>query len=118
MIGKYKQNQIGINTKITYMGGDRYSPINQEYTIMNPDKKTEYDHSSAYSEQFSPIFLFNFTLSYRINRGNVSHEFAIKRVNANGYKEYFGHEYNIISGEIEPRRLKNSAFNISYRIEF
>lgn len=118
MIGRLKQNQIGINTKITYMGGDRYSPINQEYTIMNPDKKTEYDHSSAYSEQFSPIFLLNFTLSYRINKGRVSHEFAIKRVNANGYKEYFGHEYNIIKEKIEPRRLKNSAFNVSYRIEF
>lgn len=39
-------------------------------------------------------------------------------MNATGYKEYFGHEYNLKTGVIEPRRLKNSIFNVTYKLEF
>ncbi len=64
------------------------------------------------------MFLANYTVSYRMNRSKVSHEFALKGMNATGYKEYFGHEYNLKTGTIEPRRLKNSIFNVTYRLEF
>lgn len=118
MMGRNKQNVLSINLKLTLQGGDRYSPVNEQTTLAHPDKETQYDESKAYSKQLSPMFLSNYTVSYRMNRNKVSHEFAIKGMNATGYKEYFGHEYNLKTGVIEPRRLKNSIFNMVYRLDF
>lgn len=118
MMGRNKQNVLGINLKLTFLGGDRYSPIDEAATLAHPDLKTQYNETEAYSKRLSPIFLTNYTISYRINRDATSHEFAVKGLNATGYKEYFGHEYNLKTGVIEPRRLKNSIFNIVYRLDF
>lgn len=118
MMGRNKQNVLGVNIKLTLQGGDRYSPVDEQATLAHPDKETQYDETRAYAEQLSPIFLANYTISYRMNRKHVSHEIAVKGLNATGYKEYFGHEYNLKTGVIEPRRLKNSIFNIVYRIDF
>ena len=118
MTGSGKRDVLSVNIKLTLQGGDRYSPVDEQATLAHPDKKTQYDETRAYSQQLSPMFLANYTISYRMNRNRVSHEFAIKGMNATGYKEYFGHEYNLQTGAIEPRRLKNSIFNITYRLEF
>ncbi len=118
MIGRNKQDVLSVNLKLTLQGGDRYSPVDEQATLAHPDKKTQYDETKAYSKQLSPMFLANYTVSYRINRNKVSHEFAVKGMNATGYEEYFGHEYNLKTGVIEPRRLKNSIFNIVYRLDF
>ena len=118
MIGRDKRDVLSVNLKLTYQGGDRYSPVDEQVTLAHPDKETQYDETRAYSLQLSPMFLANYTLSYRMNRNKVSHEFAVKGMNATGYKEYFGHEYNLKTGVIEPMRLKNSIFNITYRLDF
>ncbi|WP_257667010.1 TonB-dependent receptor [Parapedobacter tibetensis] len=118
MVGRNKQDVLGVNLKLTLQGGNRYSPVDEEATLAHPDKETQYNETKAYSKQLSPMFLANYTFSYRMNRNNVSHEFAIKGMNATGYKEYFGHEYNLKTGVIEPRRLKNSILNIVYRLDF
>lgn len=118
MIGRNKQNTLSVNLKLTLQGGDRYSPVDKAATLAHPDKTTQYDETNAYSQQLSPMLLANYTVSYRINRNNISHEWAVKGMNATGYKEYFGHEYNLKTGVIEPRRTKNSIFNIVYRLDF
>lgn len=118
MMGRSKQDVLSVNLKLTLQGGDRYSPVDEQATLAHPDKEAQYDETRAYSEQLSPMFLANYTVSYRMNRSKVSHEFAVKGMNATGYKEYFGHAYNLKTGVIEPRRLKNSIFNITYRLDF
>lgn len=118
MIGRNKQDVLSVNLKLTLQGGERYSPVDEEATFTHPDKQTQYDETKAYSQQLSPMFLAHYTVSYRMNRTKVSHEFAIKGLNATGYKEYFGHEYNLKTGVIEPKRLKNSIFNVVYRLDF
>lgn len=118
MTGRNKQDVFGVNLKLTLQGGDRYSPVDEQAMLAHPDKEAQYDETRAYSQQLSPMFLANYTVSYRINRSKISHEFAVKGMNATGYKEYFGHAYNLQTGVIEPRRLKNSIFNITYRLDF
>lgn len=118
MMGRSRQNILTANLKLTLQGGDHYSPVDEQATLNHADKETQYDETKAFSKQLSPIFLANYTVSFRINKRKVSHEFAIKSLNVTGYKEYFGHEYNLKTGKIEPRRLKNSLFNISYRLDF
>ncbi|WP_029902633.1 carboxypeptidase-like regulatory domain-containing protein [Prevotella sp. 10(H)] len=118
MIGRSKQNVFGVNVKLTLQGGDRYSPVDEKASLAHPDKETQYDETQAYSKQLSTMFLGSYTVSYRMNRKKVSHEIAVKGANALGYKEYFGHEYNLQTHVIEPKRIKNSIFNVVYRLDF
>jgi hypothetical protein len=118
MMGRNKQDVLSVNLKLTLQGGDRYSPVDEAATLAHPDLKTQYDETKAYSKQLAPMFLANYTVSYRINRKKASHEFAVKGMNATGYEEYFGHEYNLKTNVIEPRRMKNAIFNTVYRLDF
>lgn len=118
MVGRHKRDVLSVNLKLTLQGGDRYAPVDEQATLAHPDKETQYDQTKAYSEQLAAMCLAHYTVGYRMNRKKVSHEFAVKGMNATGYKEYFGHAYNLKTGEIEPRRLKNSIFNLVYRLDF
>jgi len=118
MLGRNKQDILSVNLKTTLQGGDRYSPVDVEASLAHPDKEVQYDESRAYSKQFSPQVIVNGTVSYKINRRRVSHEFAVKALNLTGAKEYLGHEYNRQKGVIEPNTTTTSLPNISYKLEF
>lgn len=118
MLGRKKQRLLSLNLKLTLQGGDRYSPFLREATLNHPDYEVQYDNDRAYSRQFSPDLIVNYTVSYRINRRRVAHEFALKAINAGGCKEYYGHQYNLKTGTIEPERHATALTNISYKLEF
>jgi len=115
-VGKSKQNTLGVNLRLSYQGGDRYSPINEEASQLQQD--AVFDTSRAYEKQLTPAFISSFTTNYRINKKNMAHEFSIKIINATGYKEYEDHIYNYRKHEVE--KLESSVVlpNISYKIEF
>ena len=116
MLGRNKQNVFGTNVRFTYQGNDRYSPINEVQSALDQD--AVYDETNPFSKQLSPAFLGHFTVSYKINKRKKSHEFAIKILNATGYKEYYGHRYNFKKGRVEEERESIIIPNISYKIEF
>lgn len=116
MTGRNRQNLLGINGRITFQGGDRYSPIDEAASAAR--QEAVYDERRPYSEQFEPVLLAHLTVSYRLNRKRVAHEFALKVLNLTGYKDYYGHRYNYLTGQVEPEREANIIPNISYRIDF
>lgn len=116
--GSNRQHMLGVNLRFTLQGGDRYSPVDEEATLNHPDKEVQYDQSNAYSARFSPVFLAHTTISYKINKKTVAHEFAIKAINVTGYQEYFGHLYNLTTQKIEPYRYATALPNISYKLNF
>lgn len=118
MIGNKKQNVLGVNLKLTLQGGDRYSPVDVDATIAHPDNEVRYDESRAYSKQDDPMFIANYTISYKMNKKKVSHEFAIKHINATNTKGLQGHFYNYRKEEIEAIRYTLTLPNISYKFEF
>lgn len=118
MLGRNKQNVLGVNLKLTYQGGERHSPIDEQATMSDPDKVVQYDESKPYSKQLSPMLLANYTVSYKMNRKKVSHEFAIQGLNATRYKEFYGHIYNEKKDKIEEYNGATSLMNISYKIQF
>lgn len=118
MLGRNKQNILSVNLKLTLQGGERYAPIDVEATMDHPDKEVQYDEMRAYSIQRSPMLIGNYTVSYRINKRRVSHEFSVKGLNFTGSKEFIQHLYNIKTGKIEVSEQKTGLTNISYKIEF
>src|SRR5690606_16830538 len=111
-------NMLGINLKATVMGGKRYTPIDEEATLAHPDHAVQYEEIRMFARQFNPMFIGDFSVSYKLNRRRGAHEFALTSVNATRQREYIEHRYNIKSGSIEPYRPATSLFNVSYRIEF
>lgn len=118
MLGRNKQNMLSVNAKLTFQGGDRYSPIDEKATLEHPDKEVQYDETRAYSRQLAPIFLTNISVSYKINKKKSAHEFAVKLLNATNYEEYGGHAYNLKTKKIEANRYAMSLPNIYYKVEF
>ena len=116
MVGKTKRNMWSLNLKLTYMGGDRFSPVDYENSILNQD--VVFDETKAYSSRLSPILVGSFTVSYRINRKKLSHELAFKMLNCTGYAEYFNHAFNYQTQKVDIIRDGIAMPNIYYKIEF
>jgi hypothetical protein len=115
-LGKQKQNLLSVNVRLSYQGGDRYSPIDE--LASETEQDAVFDTSRAYEKQLSPAFTSNFTVSYKINKKKLSHEFALKIINATGYKEYDGHIYNYKKHKVEEHRSSVVMPGISYKIDF
>jgi hypothetical protein len=111
-------NVLGVNLKMSVLGGQRYTPVDEAATLAHPDFEAQYDQSQMYARQFSPQIMGDISLNYRINRRRVAHEFAVKTVNVTGTERYMGHKYNLKTGVIEPRMYVTRMVNVSYRIEF
>lgn len=118
MLGRNKQNVLSVNLRLTLQGGERYSPVDEEATLNDPDKVVRYDETKAYSKQLSPMLLGNYSISYKMNKKKVSHEFAIQGVNATRAKEFFGHNYNVKTNTIEKNYGTTVLMNVSYKIQF
>lgn len=118
IFGKRKNKILSANLRLTLQGGDRYSPLDVEATMNDPDKEAKYNERKAYSKQLGAMLLLNYTLSYRVNNKKRSYEWGIVGLNATSAKEFYGHRYNFKTGAIEKDRDSSSISNLYYKLEF
>ena len=116
MVGVSRRNILGANARITFRGGDRYTPILEDESITA--QEVIFDERLAYSQQLKPVLWADFSVYYRINRRKLSHEFGLKWLNATFYNEYLGHEYNFKTGRVEEFRDGICMPNLYYKICF
>ncbi len=115
-VGAGRQNVLSANLRISYQGGDWYSPVNITQSILK--KSVVYDETNAFSKQLSPSVLAHFTMSYKVNKKNKAQEFALKMLNITQQKDFYGYKYNYKSKSIEENSKVIFIPNISYKIEF
>ena len=115
-MGKNKQNILGLNARLSYQGGDHYSPINSTLSSLNQD--VVFDETKAFSQQVSPAFTSHFTASYKINKKKSAQEIAFKIINATQYKEFMGFQYNYQTQKVDEQREAIFIPNLSWKIEF
>lgn len=116
VLGKNKQNILGLNARFNYQGGDYYSPVNTALSVAGQD--VVFDETKAFSQQYPSAFTSHFTASYKLNKKNIAHEFAIKIINLTQYKEYLGFRYNYQTQTVDVNREATFVPNVSYKIEF
>jgi hypothetical protein len=116
MVGKQKQNILGVNLRVMYQGGEHYTPINEFES--KEQKRVVFDENLAMQGKMDPALVVDFTISYKINKKHTSHEIAFKMLNATGYKEYEGFQYFYRTGEIKMMTGAVMVPNLSYKIEF
>ncbi|REK05818.1 MAG: carboxypeptidase-like regulatory domain-containing protein [Bacteroidetes bacterium] len=114
--GKNKQNVLGLNARLSYQGGEHYSPINTMFSSQNQD--VVFDETMAFSKQVSPAFTSHFTASYKINKKRSAQEIAFKIINATQYKEFMGFQYNHQTQKVDEHREAIFIPNMNWKIEF
>jgi hypothetical protein len=114
--GKSKNNILGINGKLTYMGGDWYTPILEAESIR--EGEIVYDYSRAFSLQEKNATVLSFSVSYRVNKAHRAGIWSFHILNALGNKEFRGYEINEKTGLPEKKFDRIVVPNLSYKIEF
>lgn len=116
MVGKLKQNVLSLNGRLFFQGGERYTPVNEERSQAEHD--IVFDETKAYSKRFSPSINGDVSVSFRINKKRVSHEFSLKILNVGMRTGMHFYQYNEKTLEIEEKEGTGLIPNISYKIYF
>lgn len=117
-MGKRKRDVLSANLRFTLQGGERYTPLDEAATLADPDHENKYIDSEAFTRQYDPMFIVNATVSYRMNRDRVAHEFGFAAINLSGTKERYGHGYKPATDTFEEIYGTNAWKNIFYRVSF
>jgi len=115
-MGYNKQNVLSLNTKVSYQGGNRFSPINVAASDLA--QEVVFDESNAFQMQSQAAVNLHFTASYKINKAHTSQEIALKIINLSGQADFNGFKYNFITQSVDKDLAKLIIPNLSYKIEF
>lgn len=115
-LGQEDQNLFGLNVKLTYQGGRRHTPIDQEASQEVQD--AVYYENRAFELQDPGSLLLHLTTSFRLNGKGHASVFSLSVINATGVEEFQGDRYNFQTNRIEPLEEALIIPNISYKLEF
>jgi len=114
--GKNKNKTFGVNTKISYLGGNRYTPIDLEASKAAGFTVRTWD--DPYSAKGDDVFIFNLGLTYRVDKAKASHSFKIDARNATNYQAVVNQYYNSRTESIVEGHQLSFIPNIIYTIKF
>lgn len=120
MVGKSKKNVLGLNGRLTLMGGDRYTPISEGITfddIANrPDKSVpEVDVANPFNAQKGMNVGYAFSVKYTLNKRHTAHHFILEYLQI---KTFQGQTFDLRTHEIVDKFTSLTFPNIAYRVEF
>jgi hypothetical protein len=111
-----KNNLLSINGKIAFMGGNRFTPPDQELSQMA--EMVILDESRAFEWQEEHKFFADIAVNYRINRDKVCHIFIVQCKNILMTKEMFGWAYDFKQQVVVSHGMAIVYPFFSYRLEF
>ncbi|MBX7124441.1 MAG: TonB-dependent receptor [Cyclobacteriaceae bacterium] len=111
-----KNRTLGINWKVTAAGGRRYTPIDVQASLASG--QVTYINEKENAQQYPGYFRTDLKISYRINKGRITQEFALDIQNVTNHKNIFQETFNRRTGVIT-RENQLGLFPIpQYRILF
>ncbi|MDO1446783.1 TonB-dependent receptor [Rhodocytophaga aerolata] len=115
-VGRSKTNLIGLNTRIIWAGGKRYTPINLAASRVKGE--AVYYEDQAFGEQASNYYRADIRLSYRKNNPKASHILSLDIQNVTNRLNVYGKYYDEDKGEIATSYQTGLIPILNYRIEF
>ncbi|MBA6316806.1 TonB-dependent receptor [Cellulophaga baltica] len=115
-LGKNKQNSLGINIRVSIQGGNRYSPIDNQASLLQQD--VEYNETNPFTQQAETVFLTDFTVNYEWNKRKTTQRLSLKVLNATNFEEFQGHRFNLQTNQVDKFKEGIIIPNISYKISF
>jgi len=110
-----KNRTLAVNTRITYIGGRKYIPLNMEASIA--EDRTVRNYNEAYKDKLDNIFQLNLGISLRRNRELSTHELRADLQNATNNQARIN-EYYAGEGEFWYGTQLGIIPNLIYRIYF
>ncbi|MCU4174766.1 TonB-dependent receptor [Carboxylicivirga sp. N1Y90] len=111
-----ENNLFSVNGKLAFMGGNRFTPPDQEAS--QASEMVVLDESRAFDWQEDNKYFLDLALNYRINRNKVAHILILQGKNILMQEEMFGWAYDFKKGEAVPHGMTMIYPFFSYRLEF
>jgi hypothetical protein len=114
--GKNQNNLFGMNAKLIYAGGRKYSPVNLAESIRLDQEVI--DESRVNTLTTDPYVRVDFSASYRINSKKVGHFIILDIQNVINRENVMGMHFNPSKRIMEERTWTGIIPSLNYRIEF
>lgn len=114
-VSKSKKNLFGLNGKLIYAGGRKYSPVNLSESLRLDEQVI--DQSKINTLTADPYIRMDFSASYRINGKKVSHYLLMDIQNLLNRENNIGLYYNPSKRIIEKNKWVGIIPTITYRLE-
>jgi len=111
-----KNKTLAVNAKISLLGGNRYTPINLEESIIKGEKVLE--ENQIFEKKGDDIFTANLGVTYRVNRKKVTHELKLDIQNVTNNQAVTGRYYNDREQTIKEYYQLSLIPNIMYVLKF
>jgi hypothetical protein len=115
LFGKEKNNVIGLNTKVSFIGGNRYTPVD---LLASQDAGYLIYSDKILSAKGDDIFFINFGVTYRLDKPRASHSIKIDFQNLTNNKARVNEYFNSRTNQIEYSTQLAFIPNIIYTIKF
>ncbi|MCR4852155.1 MAG: TonB-dependent receptor [Prevotella sp.] len=119
MVGKSKKNMFGVNGRLTLMGGDRYTPMEEGITfedvVKRPDQSIPEDGSNPFSKQMKMNVGYAFSVKYTINKQHTAHHFILEYLQM---RSFHGQTFDLKTHDVVNKYTSLTFPNIAYRVEF
>jgi hypothetical protein len=116
VVGKKKNNIIGINAKIIWRGGNRVTPVDLAKSIAA--NETVYQTDKAFTEKLPDYFRLDFGASFRRNRKKYSWVFSFDAQNMINRNNVAARIYNPETQMIETKTNLGIVPVFSWKVEF
>ena len=113
---KGKAKTWGINLRMIYQGGLRYTPIDLDASIAQ--QRTVFDESMAWSEQLPNYFRTDVRVSFKRQRANLTRTFAIDILNLTNQQNLAFQRFDIVQQAVVDKYSLGLFPLMSYRLEF
>lgn len=110
------KNSITLDTKLSYAGGIRYTPIDTAASRIKGEE-VRIDNQ-AFSKQFSNFFKLDVKLGYRLNGRRITQEWQFYVENVTDHKNFLAQQYNVRRNEVKPIYQLGFFPMVLYRINF
>jgi len=114
--GSAKSKWIAGDIKFTMAGGQRYTPIDRDLSLLN--KRTEYIDNKAYTEKFDDYLRLDIRIAYRVDGKRISQESGVELQNITNHKNPYYSYYNPMLGELQTVYQMGFFPMMQYRIVF
>ncbi|MBN1541931.1 TonB-dependent receptor [candidate division KSB1 bacterium] len=111
-----KKSILGVNWRLTYMGGERTSPVLRDASLAA--KRVILDETQAFEEKLDASTYLDLTITYRINQRQTSHVIALQIKNLLASANDHGTVYNFREQDLKRDKMVIVLPSISYKVEF
>ncbi|MCU0352904.1 MAG: carboxypeptidase-like regulatory domain-containing protein [Cytophagales bacterium] len=115
-VGRNKSNIIGVNLRLLWAGGNRYTPVDLEKSRERGEGVDREDQ--AFAIRASDYFRTDLRVSYRKNRPRASYTLSLDIQNVTNRQNVFGQFYDPSIGNIQTYYQVGLIPILNYRIEF